>query len=107
MQNPVRDNEPPAPASEDLDEAEDDSLPQDLSLGELDFTSQDISLKGMPPCSFDQLLIATFFKLAVQRLYLRSIHYSTKCRPKDGQKLGLQLQGEQVRETPFGCCRCG
>ncbi|CAL5229904.1 g13324 [Coccomyxa viridis] len=47
MQNPVRDNEPPAPASEDLDEAEDDSLPQDLSLGELDFTSQDISLKGV------------------------------------------------------------
>ena len=51
MQNPTRDNGPPAPASDPFDEAEDDSLPQDLSLGELDFTSQDISLKGMPHCS--------------------------------------------------------
>ena len=50
MQNPVRDNGPPTPASESMDEAEDESLPQDLSLGDLDFTSQDISLKGMPHC---------------------------------------------------------
>ena len=51
MQNPIRDNGPPAPASESVDETEDESLPQDLSLGDLDFTSQDISLKGMPHCS--------------------------------------------------------
>ena len=50
MQHPTRDNGSPALGSESLEEVEDDSLPQDLSLGELDFTSQDISLKGMPHC---------------------------------------------------------
>ena len=51
MQNPTRNNGSSALGSENLEEVEDDSLPQDLSLGELDFTSQDISLKGMPHCS--------------------------------------------------------
>ena len=35
-------------AAEDMEEAEDDLLPQDLLLGDLDITSQDISLKGAP-----------------------------------------------------------
>lgn len=47
MQDPIHDNGSNAPAFEILEEPEDESLPEDLSLGELDFTSQDISLKGM------------------------------------------------------------
>ena len=35
-------------AADDLEEVEDDLLPQDLLLGDLDITSQDISLKGAP-----------------------------------------------------------
>ena len=33
-------------AAEDMEETEDDLLPQTLLLGDLDITSQDISLKG-------------------------------------------------------------
>ena len=47
MQDPIHDNGSNAPAFEILEEPEDESLPEDLSLGELDFTSQDISLKGI------------------------------------------------------------
>ena len=35
-------------AAEDMEEDVDDLLPQDLLLGDLDITSQDISLKGAP-----------------------------------------------------------
>ncbi len=48
MQGPSDSNADRGTTAGDLEEVEDDLLPQDLLLGDLDITSQDISLKGAP-----------------------------------------------------------
>ena len=46
MQGPSVSDADHGTAADDMEEVEDDLLPQDLLLGDLDITSQDISLKG-------------------------------------------------------------